>query len=206
MVPADDIRLSRRRILGGLAVLLSGASGCTTASSRKTPTATPAITERRAFSSCLDVPTTVQISNAAGEPAIRSSTYSPPTGWEGAEWLVTSADEREALEYPTGTTGVEAAREFVDATDFSAQNVLVHQQTFDSCRSLQVEQLMWKADERTTSGGFEIGIEYGPGGGDGRCPDGDSEYTVATMVRVPAEIEKITRFTAGTVNIGSDDC
>ena len=66
--------------------------------------------------------------------------------------------------------------------------------------------MMWKADERTSSGGFEIGMEYGPGEEDGRCSDGDSKYAVATMVRVPAEIETITRFTAGTVNIGSDDC
>lgn len=206
MVPADDIYPTRCQILGGLVVLLSGASGCTTAGSQETPTATRAITERRAFSSCLDMPTTVQVRNSEGEPAIRSATYSPPSSWERARWIVTSASEREALDYPTGTTGVEEARQFVDATDLSAQNVLVHQQTFDSCRSVQLEQLMWKAAERTTRGGFEIGMEYDPGGEDGRCPDGDSQYAVATMVRVPADIEEITRFTAGTVSIGRNDC
>jgi len=125
--------------------------------------------------------------------------------WERTNWLVTSTSEQEALEYPTGTTGVENARQFLDATDLSAQNVLIYQQTFDSCRSLQLEQLMWKQDERT-GGGFEIGMEYSYDEKDGRCSDGDAKYWIATMVRVPDEVEEITRFTAGGVEIGRSDC
>lgn len=206
MVLADNIPSSRRQVLSGLAVLLSGASGCTTAGSRETPTATPAITERRTFSGCLNTPTAVQVSNFEGEPAIRSSTYSPAGGWDRARWIVTSASEREALEYSTNTIGIEEARQFVNRTDLSAQSVLVHQQTFNSCRSLRLERLMWRAAEHTTGGQFEIGMEYGPGEQDGSCRARDSRYAVATMVRVPAKIENISRFTTGTVSIGQNNC
>ena len=148
----------------------------------------------------------MQLGNSAGEPAIRSASYSPPSGWERAEWLVKGDRGRKALEYSIGTTGTEEAKAFVEATDFSARHVLVHQQTFGRCRSLQLEQLLWRAAERTASGGFEIAMEYGPGEREVRCPDDVSEYALATMVRVPSDIERITRFTSGTVNVGPDDC
>ena len=205
MVPDDNVSPSRRQLLGGLAVMLSGVSGCTTGGRQATSSPTIAITERRSFSTCVNMPTTAKLTNATGEPAIRSSAYSPPMDWERTNWLVTSTSEQEALEYPTGTTGVENARQFLDATDLSAQNVLIYQQTFDSCRSLQLEQLMWKQDERT-GGGFEIGMEYSYDEKDGSCPDGDTKYWIATMVRVPDEVEEITRFTAGGVEIGRSDC
>lgn len=206
MVPLDNNPSSRRQMLRGLAVVVSGASGCTTAKSQKTASATRAVTEQREFTNCRTTPTTVQVHNSGGEPAVRSVTESPPGGWERTHWLVTSASEREALDYSSHTTGVEDTERFLDTTDLSARNVLVHQQTFARCRSIQLEQLLWRADDRTAVAGFEVGLEYGDGEDGGRCPDGDSRYTVATMVRVPAEIGDITRFTAGTVNIGQDDC
>lgn len=206
MVPIEKNSPSRRQILGGLAVVVSGASGCTTAENQETASATRAVTEQREFTNCRTTPPTVQLHNSGDEPAVRSMAYSPAGGWERANWLVTSASDTEALDYSSDTTGVADAARFLDATDFSARNVLVHQQTFDRCRSIQLEQLLWRADDRTAVAGFEVGLEYGDGDDDGRCPDGDSRYSVATMVRVPAAITEITRFTTGTVNIGPDDC
>lgn len=206
MVPADNGSLSRRQILGGLAVLVSGASGCTTAESQTTASPTRAVTEQREFTNCRTMPTTVQVHNSEGEPAVRSGTESPAGGWERTHWLVTSPSEQEELQYTADTTGLEGAERFLDTTDLSARNVLVHQQSFTRCRSIRLEQFLWRADDRTAAAGFEIGLEYSDGEDDGRCSDRDSGYSVATMVRVPAEITEITRFTAGTVNIGPDDC
>jgi hypothetical protein len=152
------------------------------------------------------MPTTVQLRNSGGGLAIRSSAYSPPGGWERAQWIVKSDSDRKALEYPADTTGVEEARQFVNAAEHWEQNVLVHQQTFDSCRSLELEQLMWREAERTTGGGFEIGMEYGPGEQEVRCPGGGSAHALATMVRVPGKVEAIRDVTAGTVSIGQKDC
>lgn len=206
MVCADNGSPSRRQILGGFAVVMSGASGCTTADSQETASATPAVTEQRDFTNCRTTPPTIQVHNYEGEPAVRSVTESPAGEWEQAHWLVASTSEREALEYSSSTTGVEDAERFLDTTDLSTRNVLVHQQTFDRCRSIQLEQLLWQADERTAAAGFEVGVEYGDSEDDGRCPDDGSRYTVATMVKVPAEMDQITRFTTGTMNIGQEDC
>ena len=184
---------SRRTVLRALPVVLTGLAGCTQMNAESTPT--PAPTEPT-FSNDLTDPPYRQLRHSEGEPALRSSAHSPPSGWESARWVVTSPEKRNALDFSSEANGTEEARQFLRDTDFSTETVLVHQYRLDGCVGRQLDRVRWTESEDGPDGTFTVQLEYTMSDRD--CQRDDAEDVEATLVRIPAEIAQLGEFRALT--------
>lgn len=180
-------------VLRALPVVLTGFAGCAQMNAESTPT--PAATEPT-FSNDLKEPPYRQLRHSAGEPALRSSAVSPPSGWESARWVVTSSEERDAIDVSSEATGTAEAREFLRDTDFSTETVLVHQYRLDDCVGRQLDRVRWTDSEDGPDGTFTIQMEYAMRDRD--CQGDDADAVEATLVRLPAAIAQVGEFRALT--------
>lgn len=187
--------LSRRRFLGAVAGagLAVGTSGCT--GTTGTPTATPTANEVR-LSHAVETPDARRVRNPNGAPAVRSSLVDPPGGWTDATWAVSSPDDRESLEFAPEAVGVDAAREFVRATDLSARTVLVDQYRVGACSTRRLERLRWDRHATGPGEGAGVAVEYATVDRDADCEEGDPADVEATLVRVPADVERVDYFSS----------
>lgn len=180
---------SRRGLLVGLAGLAVGA-GCSTAEDSTSPT--PADDDE--LPNAVESPATRSVRNPRGEPAVRSSAVTPGTRdgtWVPTEWLVSSAKERQLLRFGPAADGIEAARAFLEATDFATASILVVQRSIPACRARTVRELRW--DEGAV--GFRWAVTDRADGCDGDTPV-DVE---ALFVRVPAPLRELGTFRSSRV-------
>lgn len=115
--------------------------------------------------------------------------------WAPEEWLVTSPDDRDAVDLPTGGIGVDAAKRFVDDTDLSGQSLLIHQYNVEECRTRQLERLAWgTAAEDRPRGGLAVRLEYIVTKQDTNCQHDGRDDVEATLVRLPIRVERLDYF------------
>lgn len=204
-------RLTRREVLGLSSAAAVGLAGCPAGGAdpdRGSPT--PTATERE-YANSVDAPESVTVRNPEGRPAVRSSARSPEedafessASWAYEDWLVTAPGGREGLSFSPATTGVEAAREFLTATDLSEATLLVHQYDTGECETRRLARLEW--DTGLSCGDVECvgihldydrterdGCQTDSGGSDGPPYEGP-HANEATFVRVPARIASYGRF------------
>ena len=208
-------RVTRREILSLSGMTLAGLAGCTTEASdfdrQESPSPTASEPE---YSHNVDSPESITVREPDGKPVVRSALHSPEENmfessakWDYEDWLVTSPNERDALNFSLSTTGVEAAKEFVDATDLSETTLLVHQYNIGKCETRQLTQLKWDSD--FSCGDTDcVGIllDYKSTERDGDCQVTDSDdsdsppysegsyASETTLIRIPAQIQSYGRF------------
>lgn len=115
--------------------------------------------------------------------------------------------ERDALTFSQATNGVQAARDFITATDLSETTLLVHQYNVGECETRQLNRRKWDSD--FSCGAIEcVGIHliYEPDDREGDCqatdPDdsdsppysGDSHASATTFIRTTAQIQAYGSF------------
>ena len=206
----DALRLSSMTLVG---LAGCGARGLEEGPADTAPQETPTATERE-HSHSVATPETITVRNAAGKPAVRSSARSPEENvfessarWDYEDWIVTSSSERNALSFSRATNGVEAARDFIAATDLSEATLLVHQYDIGECESRQLDRLNW-SDDVSCGDADCVGVhlEYERTERDGDCQGDDSDESdsppygrdsydsEATLVRIPARMQSYGRF------------
>lgn len=211
----DPDRLTRRAVLSLSGVVLVGLVGCTKLISDsdrgKSPTPTASELE---YSHSVDTPESIKVRNPGGEPAVRSSAHSPEedmfessASWEYEDWIVTTPSERDALTFSQATNGVEAARDFITATDLSETTLLVHQYNIGECETRQLNRLKWGSD--FSCGDVKcvgIYLHYEPTEREGDCQatdsndsdsppySEDSHASETTFIRTTAQIQSYGRF------------
>jgi len=204
---------TRRAVLRASVAAVAGFAGCSTRDPDPEGTPTPTAGEP-AYDHSVAPPESAVVRNPEGEPAVRSSARSPEEGayestasWTYEDWLVTTDEQRDALEFAAAAEGAAAAREFAAATDLSGQTLLVHQYDVDECLTRRLDRLEWGT-------GFSCGdrecaaifltyerVEAGDGcaGTDTALADGppysdESHANEATFVRIPDAIGFYGRF------------
>lgn len=206
-------RLTRRKILSLSGGTLVGFAGCTARLSDRGESPSPTASERQ-YSHQVDVPESINVRNPAGEPAIQSSDHSPEedmfessASWDYEDWIVTSSRERDALTFSQGTNNVQAAKDFIAATNFSESTLVVHQYNIGECQTRRLNRLKWGSDfscgDRECVGIFlhyeQTEREGNCAGADSADSDGppyseDSHASETTFVRLPAQIQSYGRF------------
>lgn len=200
---------SRRAMLGSLATVLVGASGCTTLASPDRSTATPSATpseSERTYDRCLVDPPARRVRRSEGRPAIESAAHNPVDVWTSTSWVVDTPDEREALQFATDASGVEAGRAFVDGTDLSERSVLVVQNAFDECVMMRPKRLAFETAEHGEAGTFDLALEYEDVDPTNDCEDERPRYVEATLLRIPGDVEAVGSLDWATFPIGESDC
>lgn len=212
MVPNQ---LTRREALRLSGAALGGLAGCAThvPDSDRGTSPTPTASELE-YAHSVDTPTSINVRNPTGKPAVHSSAHSPEedifessANWAYEDWIVTALGERDALNFSRETTGIEAAREFITATALSETTLLVHQYNIGECETRQLNRLEWGSE--FSCGDAEcigISLNYEPTERDGDCQSTDpndtdsppySEGSYAsetTFIRIPALIPSYGRF------------
>ncbi|WP_396611601.1 hypothetical protein ACH9L7_15585 [Haloferax sp. S1W] len=201
---------TRREVLSLSGAALASLAGCTTRTSNREQSPSPTASEPD-YPHRVDTPDTVTVRNPDGEPAADSSDHSPEEDmfessphWAYEDWLVTAPGEREALNFSQAHTGVEAARDFIAATDLSETTLLVHQYNIGPCETRQLSRLEWGTE--FSCGDIEctgIALGYDLTERDGDCNETGSDgppyragsyASEATFVRIPAQLESYGRF------------
>lgn len=181
---------SRRLFFASVSTLLAGASGCTTTGSSPTPTRT-----EQGFAHTISTPTAAKIRQEDGNPAVRSSLFSPARGWDSEEWTVSSAKQRDALRF--ASSGDDEAREFVENSDLSTHTILIHQYGIKACLTRRLKTVRWRMDPDAPDGYAAISMDYVPSERDIECRADRPTNIEATIVRVPSDIEGIGEFSDG---------
>lgn len=195
--------LSRRQVLGAAAVVVGGGSGCTGMGAQETPTTSPTVTSTEpTYSHCTRNLTTRQAYHSTGKPVIRSTEFIPATDWTSTEWVVASPSDRDALNYSSEATDIDVVRGYIHDTDLSARSILIHQYNFDECTDLQVERVMWEEVMDSSSGRFDLAVEFADINSDENCKKG----TITTVMRIPAAIEEVATLKWATSSIGGSNC
>lgn len=208
-------RVTRREILSLSGVTLVSLAGCATEASdfdrRESPSPT---TSEPEYSHSVNSPESITVREPEGKPAVRSALHSPEENtfessakWDYEDWVVTSPNERDALNFSPSTTGVEAAKEFVNATDLSGTTLLVHQYNIGKCETRQLTQLKWDSDFSCGNKdcvGILLNYESTERDGDCQVTDSDdsdsppysegSHASETTFTRIPAQIRSYGRF------------
>lgn len=212
MVPNQ---LTRRDVLRLSGVALVGLSGCATQASDSDRRNSPSPTAReRENAHRVDMPESINVRNPAGKPAVHSSAHSPEenmfessASWDYEDWVVTSPSERDVLAFSEATNGVEAARDFIGATDLSETTLLVHQYNIGECDTRRLTRLRWGSD--FSCGDIEcvgISLNYEQTEREGGCQGIDSGESATppyskdsyanetTFIRIPAQIQSYGHF------------
>jgi len=92
------------------------------------------------------LPAVVSTAHTPERDHFSSGDLEPSPGWDHEYWFVTSPSERDAIKFPeAGTTGVEAAKEFIAETNLSGATLLIQQYRIENCMTLDLNQIKWEA-------------------------------------------------------------
>jgi hypothetical protein len=177
MVPHPST--TRRRLLHGVAAGLAGVAGCNT-----TPTTPPRQPNEpdRPENVATDLPHRM-VRNPAGEAFATLGTEESADGPSHTRDPFLVDDETAGrLRFTADVDGIDAARKFVAATDFSRETVYVLHYPVDACRRLTLCYVAWSETE--------IDVQFGRAyrSPDVAC-DVDDRDVIAVLVRIPAVIE-----------------
>ena len=150
----------------------------------------------RGYDERVDEPESRTVRDPGGEPPVRSTLVSPTMEWDTERWLVGSRDERGALYFSADATGVDDAEAFLAGTDLSAGAVLVHQYRVDECLDRKLRRLRWREAEQGPPGSVAVELRYEWTERASDCERGVDEDVAATFVRIPAAVERVTRFSS----------
>lgn len=188
---------SRRRILKCVPAILTGVSGCTGQNYQSEDTSTtPTATKRKQdFPHSTKTPVTKKVRASSGTFAVRSSTFTPASEWKTTEWLVSSEDERDAITFSNGASGVEDAKKFLNGFDFSNKTVLIVQYPINKCRTKKLELLKWGPANGGSNGTASFWLEFSIVKRETSCEESPEEDIEATLVQVPDDVDRIYSIT-----------
>ena len=207
--------MSRREVLSLSGVTLASLAGCATRTSDSDRQESPSPTaSEREYEHSVNTPESITVREPEGNPAVHSSNHSPEEDmfessakWDYEDWIVTSPNERDVLNFTQSTNGVEAARDFIAATDLSNSTLLVHQYNIGTCETRRLTRLKWSSN--FSCGDVDcvgIFLNYESTERDGDCPgtdaddsdsppySEDSHASETTFIRIPAQIQSYGRF------------
>lgn len=207
--------ISRRDVLGLSGVTFASLAGCMSRSSNSDRRESPSPTaSEHEYAHTVNSPELITVREPEGKPAVRSSTRSPEENifessarWDYEDWIVTSPNGQEALDFTQTTNGVEAAKDFIAATDLSKTTLLVHQYDIGECQTRRLIRLKWSSD--FSCGDVDcagIFLNYELTQRDGDCPGTDaddsdsppygenSHASETAFIRIPSKIQSYGRF------------
>lgn len=119
--------------------------------------------------------------------------------WYTVNGIVSTTNQREALQYEKNLDGIEKVEEFIEETDLSSNTLILNYWKISEYERLDVEFVKWGKASGFNDEVFNIALDLEFSEISDDYGHGSLENMILTVIRIPVEIER-AMFRTGSVD------